>query len=281
MAAHDAEEERGPVTREMRSAHDAPERRSGPSWPRIAVGLAVLALFLAAVLVLWRTGMLDRLRDGEAIESIVVQLGPFGPLLIVGLMTVAIVMSPIPSAPIALASGAVYGHYWGALYVAIGSETGALIAFGISRHVGYDVLRTKLGARLSTGVLHRFVTSQNALTAVVFATRLMPFLSFDIISYAAGLTPLKTWRFAVATLLGIIPASFLLAHFGDELVSGDWRHAGTTVLALGLITLLPIAWSAAPHRYRSALARRFRFQQSGNRHDTQDRHATHPDRKTR
>ncbi|MBC7286329.1 VTT domain-containing protein, partial [Hoeflea sp.] len=102
---------------------------------------------------------------------------------------------------------------------------------------------------------HRFIRSQNALMVVVFVTRLMPFLSFDIISYAAGLTPLRTWRFAVATLLGIIPASFLLAHFGDELASGDWRRAGVTVLALGLITLLPAGWKAMPARYRSALRR--------------------------
>lgn len=246
------------------------DTRPHPPWPRIVAGLAVLAVFLATVLILWRTGMLDRLRDGEALGQAVRQLGPLGPLLIIGLMTVAIVMSPIPSAPIGLASGAVYGHYWGAIYVAIGSEVGALIAFGISRLVGYDALRTRLGARLSTGLLHRFVTSQNALMAVVFATRLMPFLSFDIISYAAGLTPLTTWRFAAATLLGIVPASFLLAHFGAELASGDWGRTGLTVLALGLITLLPVAWKVAPARFRASLVHLFEPEPPNNPHGTND-----------
>lgn len=199
--------------------------------------------------------MLDRLLDGVGLEQAVIRLGPLGPALIIGLMTIAIVMSPIPSAPIALAAGAAYGHLWGAVYVAIGSGTGALIAFAIARLIGYDALRAWLGARVPTGVLHRFMTSQNALMAAVFATRLMPFLSFDIISYAAGLTPLTAWRFAVATLLGIIPASFLLAHFGDELASGDLHRAALTVLALGMITLLPVAWKAVPQRHRSALRR--------------------------
>lgn len=231
------------------------DARSGLPWSRIVAGVAVLFVFGATSLVLWRTGLLDRLLDGEALKQAVMQLGSLGPLLIIGLMTVAIVMSPIPSAPIALASGAAYGHVWGALYVAIGSETGALIAFGVSRLIGYDALNAWLGARRPTGMLHRFIRSQNALMAVVFVTRLMPFLSFDIISYAAGLTPLKTWRFAIATLLGIMPASFLLAHFGDELASGDWRRAGATALALGFITLLPAGWKAMPARYRSALRR--------------------------
>ena len=172
--------------------NEGQDTRPNPPWPRIIAGLAVLAVFLATVLVLWRIGILDRLRDGAALEQAVMQFGPLGPFLIIGLMTVAIVMSPIPSAPIALASGAAYGHYWGAFYVAIGSEIGALTAFGVARLIGYDALKAWLGTRLSMGVLHRFITSQNALMAVVFATRLMPFLSFDIISYAAGLTPLRT-----------------------------------------------------------------------------------------
>jgi uncharacterized membrane protein YdjX (TVP38/TMEM64 family) len=215
----------------------------------------VLVVFLGTALVLWGTGTLERVLDGAGLAPALLQLGPLGPALIIALMTLAIVVSPIPSAPIALASGAVYGHFWGTLYVAIGAEAGALIAFGVARLIGHDTVQAWLGTRLAGGLPRRFMTSQTALMAIVFATRLMPFLSFDIISYAAGLTPLRVWRFAVATLLGIIPASFLLAHFGGELVSGDWRRAGLTVLALGLVTLLPVAWRAAPARYRCALRR--------------------------
>ncbi|RTQ99657.1 TVP38/TMEM64 family protein [Halomonas nitroreducens] len=199
--------------------------------------------------------MLHALQTGDTLEQAVIRLGPLGPVLVIGLMTLAIVMSPIPSAPIALAAGAVYGHAWGTLYVAIGSGTGALIAFCIARLLGYDALRVWLGVRPSSGLLQRFLGSQNALMAAVFATRLMPFVSFDVISYAAGLSPLRAWRFVVATLLGVLPASFLLAHFGDHLASDDLRRAGLTVLALGTITLLPLAWKAVPARYRWALKR--------------------------
>lgn len=224
-----------------------------PPWRRILLGVAILAVFLVTTLILWRAGALEILHDGEKLEQAVVRLGPYGPALIIGLMTVAIVMSPIPSAPIALASGAAYGHVWGTLYVAIGSEAGALIAFAIARLLGREALTAWLKTRLTTGFLNRFVTSQNALMLIVFITRLMPFLSFDLVSYAAGLTPLKVWRFALATLLGILPASFLLAHFGAEIASGDWQRVALTVLALGTITLLPFAWRMVPSRYRRAV----------------------------
>jgi uncharacterized membrane protein YdjX (TVP38/TMEM64 family) len=180
------------------------------------------------------------LMDAERLDRLVARAGLWGPVVIVTLMTVAVVASPIPSAPIALAAGAAYGHLWGTVLVVIGAELGALIAFGLARSLGHDVLRRVFGDRVDAGLLG----SQTALMATVFASRLMPFVSFDMISYAAGLSRLHAWRFAVATLAGIVPASFLLAHFGGEAVSGDLRRATWAVLGLGLITGLPLLWIA-------------------------------------
>jgi len=176
------------------------------------------------------------LLDGDAMRTYVERLGWFGPVAVVVLMSVAIVLSPIPSAPIAMAAGAAYGHLWGAIYVGAGAGIGAVIAFSIARILGREAMVRWFGDKVSVG----WLGSQNALMGIVFATRLMPFLSFDLVSYAAGLTPLTFWRFVVATVVGIAPASFLLAHFGHEFASADARRVGVVVLALGTITLVPV-----------------------------------------
>jgi uncharacterized membrane protein YdjX (TVP38/TMEM64 family) len=201
------------------------------------LGLAALGLWWFAPSILTDAA---RLMDRESLDALVARAGLWGPLLIIGLMTVAVVASPIPSAPIAMAAGAAYGHVWGTVQVVIGAELGALIAFGLARVLGHDVLRRVFGASVDAGLLG----SQNALTWTVFASRLMPFISFDIISYAAGLSRLHAWRFALATLAGIIPTSFVLAHFGGAAVSGDLGQATWAVLGLGLITGLPLLWIA-------------------------------------
>jgi uncharacterized membrane protein YdjX (TVP38/TMEM64 family) len=175
---------------------------------------------------------------------LVARAGFWGPVLIVALTTLAVVASPIPSAPIALAAGAAYGHVWGTVQVVIGAELGALIAFGLARVLGHDALRKVFGDKVDAGLLG----SQTALTTTVFASRLMPFVSFDMVSYAAGLSRLHAWRFAVATLAGIIPVSFLLANFGGEAVSGDLGRATWAVLGLGLVTGLPLLWVALRRR---------------------------------
>ena len=199
--------------------------------------LVVASVLIAILLILiyWTPPKLDT----DAVRDIVENAGYWGPLFIMGLMILAVVASPLPSAPIALAAGAAYGHTFGTLYVIAGAEVGALIAFLIARLVGRDVLKRWFGSKIDAGMLG----SQNALTAIVFLSRLMPFVSFDLISYAAGLSGLRLWRFGIATLAGIVPASFLLAHFGVEAVEGNSSVATGIAAVLGLATVLTAGWA--------------------------------------
>ncbi len=215
-------------------------------WVRIAAGLAMVVALAAVYAVLSKSGALETLTDGAALRVRITELGLLGPLAVVVLMTTAIVLSPIPSAPIALAAGAAYGHTWGTIYVLIGAEAGALIAFAIARLFDFDVVEkfVKKGSSV------RLLGSQNTLMAIVFVSRLLPFISFDVVSYAAGLTALKFWRFAVATLAGIVPASFLLAHFGAEMASANERRIAIAALALGLVTGIPIVVQIVRSRRR-------------------------------
>jgi uncharacterized membrane protein YdjX (TVP38/TMEM64 family) len=199
--------------------------------------VGLLALLAATYMLLQKTGMLALILDGAALRQRIAELGTWGPLLVIGLMILAILVSPIPSAPIAMAAGAAYGEMWGTFYVLLGAEIGALAAFGLARWLGRETMRRWFGERLSVGLLG----SQNTLMGIVLVSRLLPFVSFDIVSYAAGLTVLSFWRFAIATGVGIVPAAFLLAHFGSEMVAGESGRIMGSALALGGITLIPVA----------------------------------------
>lgn len=214
---------------------------------RIRILSAVAAVLAMAALYWWldRTGTMAAILDGDALRRRIAGLGMAGPLAVIGLMTLAILVSPIPSAPIALAAGAAYGHTWGTVYILLGAELGALAAFGLARVLGRDAVQRWLGNRLPQSRLG----SQGTLMAIVFASRLLPFISFDVVSYAAGLTRLSLWRFAVATLAGILPASFLLAHFGGELATGELDRIMLAVLALGLLTAVPLACEMLRRRH--------------------------------
>ena len=202
---------------------------------KLGIALTTLLVLTAAFLAVAIWGDLGVFTDPDGLIEAIRDLGMFGPVLIIGLMCVAIVLNPLPSAPIALAAGAVYGHFMGTVYVVAGAELGALIAFFIARWAGYDFTRRYFG---ETAALRK-ISSQNTLTALVFVSRLIPFVSFDLVSYAAGLSPIRVWRFALATLLGLIPVSLALAHFGAEIENTDARIVIAIVVVIGLITIAP------------------------------------------
>lgn len=209
--------------------------------------LVLLALAALVVVLTWDAPLMAEVRDWfdrEALMALVERAGIFGPIIIVVAMTMAVVASPIPSAPIALAAGAAYGHVLGTLIVVAGAEIGALLAFGLARFLGRDAVRRWFGDRVEQGL----AGSQNALTLAVFLSRLMPFVSFDIISYAAGLSALRFWRFALATLAGIVPASFVLSHLGTTAMTGGGGLLTWGVAALGLATGLPVIWAVLRQR---------------------------------
>lgn len=233
------------------------DARSNPIFRlSLLIMLAGLAMFIIYRL-LQLSGLLDMFTDSDSLRVWIAQLGYWGPIAVMGLMATAIVINPIPSAPIALAAGAAFGHAWGTLYVVAGATLGAVIAFTIARRLGYEQMQRLFGERLQLG----WLGSQSALMGMVFVSRLIPFISFDLVSYGVGLTSLKTWRFMLATVAGLVPASFLLAHFGGELTSTSLNRTMYALLLLGLLITVPVIFRAGVKlcRHRRWLADKARI----------------------
>ena len=197
--------------------------------------IAAIIVVVVGFLLTWWSLSAD-LPSGSELRQWFEDWGVWGPIAVIATMALAILVSPIPSAPIAVAAGALYGHYWGTFYVVIGAEVGAIGAFCISRYFGYGLLHHWFGEQLNQGL----AGSQRFLMGAIFISRLIPFISFDIISYAAGLTAIHFWRFAIATLAGVIPIAFLLAHFGSEMVAEETDRILLAILLLGMITVVPL-----------------------------------------
>ena len=202
--------------------------------PRNVKALTAVAAILAALLIVIEYNTLPAF-DEAWIHQTVSDLGAFGPFALIGLMVLAIVVSPIPSGPIAVAAGALYGTNGGMVVSVLGAQIGALIAFSAARYLGYDAVRR------SENPVMKFIAvprSQRALMWVVFGSRLIPFISFDAISYAAGITNLSFWRFTIATALGVVPICWILSAMGAGMATGgtDWM---LVVTIGGAITLVP------------------------------------------
>ncbi|CAN5477753.1 hypothetical protein BH09CHL1_BH09CHL1_10400 [soil metagenome] len=183
--------------------------------------------------------------DGDRIRDYLRGLGFWGPVVSLGLMVLQAVVAPIPGTVIALANGLAYGTLWGGMLTLSGQTLAAIVCFELARRLGRSRVEamTKSNADdLNKGLLARW----GALG--IFAARLFPGLSFDVISYAAGLTRISLTRFTLATIAGAAPQAFLASYLVQQSPLLGWAFAGFSVVSMGALALMAIV------RRRPALA---------------------------
>jgi uncharacterized membrane protein YdjX (TVP38/TMEM64 family) len=174
----------------------------------IVIGIAILSASIA-IYFLWKGRVYDNFTPNR-IEAFLSRFGNFAPLVYIVLLAVAIVISQIPNVPLAIAAGMLFGTFWGGLYTIVGGMLGATACFFIARSLGITFLRKIFGKIpcFSERCKDRHIA------LLIFFSRLIPFFSFDLISYCAGFTNIKVRFFLVATFFGMIPMTFLFSHVG-------------------------------------------------------------------
>lgn len=218
---------------ENNTARNRPVGTFLPLGFKIIAGVSVLGLLALLGLHL----PLGDLSDPDALSIIIAR---FGPLAVVLCLALAVVVSPIPSGPVAMAAGAMFGPVMGGSLTAIGAILGALIAFFLARGLGYQPFAK------SNLPLAQWITrprSEAHLALAIFVSRLIPFISFDAVSYVAGLTSIRASSFAIATTLGVLPASIAFAALGAGMATVD--NAMLMIAACGVTAILPVAWAVS------------------------------------
>ena len=157
--------------------------------------------------------------------------GALAPLLYVALLIVQAVVAPLPAPALAIAGGYGFGVLEGFFLTWAGSLAGGVISFGISRRFGRGLVAGSGPAER----LDRFVGEHGAV--LVFVLRLIPLVSFDAISYAAGLSSIRFRGFLLATAIGMAPGTFAFVFLGGS-DPGLW----TWVVLLGLAGLAGAAY---------------------------------------
>jgi uncharacterized membrane protein YdjX (TVP38/TMEM64 family) len=184
-------------------------------------------------LALWWTGawglLWELFSDRDRVRQVVEGFGPLAPVVFVLLLVAQAVLAPLPAPALAFAAGYLFGTFWGFVLTWLGALLGGILCFAIARSLGreYVAQSTRLQG------LDRRVEEHGA--TIIFVLRLIPVISFDVISYAAGLSGLSFGRFFAATALGMAPGTFVFVYAGGaQLGPGLYAAlAALAVLALG------------------------------------------------
>ena len=153
------------------------------------------------------------------------------------LMVFQSLAAPLPAFLITFANAAIFGWWKGAILSWISSMAGATICFYIARLLGRSTVE-KLTSKFAMKSFDEFFRKYGKYTILI--CRLLPFISFDYISYGAGLTSMGFMSFIIATGIGQLPATLIYSYVGGMLTGGVQMFV-TGLLILFAISILIIA----------------------------------------
>lgn len=180
---------------------------------------------IAAVALIAFVVFLFYLRNNDYlnIENIIgfLSLHPvLAPLFFVVSYTLMIVFL-VPTLPMNLGAGLLWGGFWGGILTILGASFGGLFAFIISRYISSIYVEKYFKSRGWVWIRNE-INKNN--WKFLFFIRANPFFPFAIFSYFFGVTPVTLKRYLVATAVAITPGVFLFAFIGSllrEISLGD------------------------------------------------------------
>ena len=203
--------------------------------PKNGFALALLLVTLLAFVSL-SSEREDNVFSAAGFKTLVNSLGPWGPLAYILIIAVAVIVSQIPGVPLAIAAGALWGPFTAGIYSVAGGFLGGVTAYFLGRTLGRSAMKALAGKVM----VFNKEKGEVYLGGLIFVTRLVPLFPFDIVSYAAGLSGLSFGIFALATLLGMIPSTFLLTYLGSAFTDSVELGLGVSVAAVLVLLGLPV-----------------------------------------
>lgn len=174
--------------------------------------------------------------DVDFVRGYILGFGIWAPVVSFLLMIFQSVAAPLPAFIITFANAGLFGWVKGAVLSWSSAMAGATLCFYIAKFLGREVVE-KLTSRTALEKVDQFF-NQYGNYAILIA-RLLPFISFDIVSYGAGLTSMGFWPFFVATGIGQLPATIVYSYVGGML-TGTTRTFVVGLLVLFALSILLI-----------------------------------------
>lgn len=200
----------------------------------VKIALPVVIILAFVLIEPLRTGLSNMTGAFQSIDTVTAYIRSFEPWSVVISFLMMILQSlaaPIPAFLITLSNAVIWGWKKGALLSWTSSMTGAALCFIIARFYGRNVVE-KFVSKKGLDEVEVFFEKYGKNTIIV--ARLLPFVPFDPISYAAGLTSMKFIDFFIATGIGQLPATIIYSY-------GAATSTNPQMWVKGLIILFGVA----------------------------------------
>lgn len=192
----------------------------------ILIGFVVAAVFLV------RSPAIKELLTAERLGVWLAAAGVWAPLAFILIYAVGVCLF-IPGTLLTTLGAAIFGPYWGFVYVYIAAMLGATGAFLIGRYLGREFAASLIGDRLKK---YDDAIARNGFATVLYLR--LVYFPFTAMNFGMGLTKVRFRDYLWGTGLGILVGTFIFTFFIGTIkevwASGQWGQLLTWKIFLSL-----------------------------------------------
>jgi uncharacterized membrane protein YdjX (TVP38/TMEM64 family) len=187
---------------------------------RAMIKAFVFVLFIIAAITIIRFTSVKEFFTQTALSNFLKTAGMWAPLFFIFVYAVGVCLF-VPGTLLTALGAAIFGSYWGFLYVWIGAIVGSSAAFWIGRTLGREFAASAIGYRLRK---YDDAIERNGFATVLYLR--LVYFPFTPMNFGMGLTKVRFRDYLFGTGLGIIVGTFVFTFFIGTLkevwVSGYW-----------------------------------------------------------
>jgi len=184
------------------------------------VKASFLMIFIILAIYLVRFSPVKGYFTAESLRNFLDAAGFWAPLFFIVFYAVGVCLF-LPGTLLTGIGAAIFGPYWGFVYVWIGAMIGASAAFWIGRTLGRDFAASLVGNKLKK---YDDAIERNGFATVLYLR--LVYFPFTPMNFGMGLTKVRFWDYFFGTGLGIIVGTFIFTFFigtlRDVWASGNW-----------------------------------------------------------
>ena len=189
---------------------------------RAIIKASVLVIFILGAVTVFRFTPLKELLTPKTLGGFLEAAGFWAPLVFVAVYAVGICLF-IPGTLLTALGAAIFGAYWGFLYVWVGAMAGATAAFFIGRGLGREFAASLIGDRLKK---YDDSIEKNGFATVLYLR--LVYFPFTAMNFGMGLTKIRFRDYFWGTGLGILAGTFIFTFFVGSLkevwAGGNWEQ---------------------------------------------------------
>jgi uncharacterized membrane protein YdjX (TVP38/TMEM64 family) len=201
---------------------------------RGAVKAVVLIFFILSAVALVRFTPIRDFLTPKQLGLFLDRTGFWAPAVFILVYTAGVCLF-VPGTVLTALGAAIFGAYWGFVYVWLGAMAGASLAFFIGRYLGRDFAASLIGENLKK---YDDAIERNGFATVLYLRLL--YFPFTPMNFGMGLTRVRFWDYFFGTALGILAGTFIFTFFVGALrevwASGQWANliSWKVVFSVGL-----------------------------------------------